>query len=141
MIAREIETSGAAQRLALRDYYRDGDAHSVELGWLWMRETAPARLLPFLTEVFRAYWAVELDAADLDAVARTVDREGGDRAAFDAWAADAGPAHARSLRESLLARGIGGVPSYLVDGEYFHGRQHLPMMGWILDDRRGPRPI
>ncbi len=141
MIAREIETYAAAQGLTLREYYRDGGATAVELGWLWMREHAPRQLVPFLSEVFRAYWAVELDPEDIAAVARVVGAEGGDADAFAAWAAEDGPEHTRRLREALRERGVSGAPSYLVEGEYFQGRQHLPMIGWILDGRNGPGPI
>ncbi len=141
MIAREIETYAAAQGLTVREYYRDGDARAVELGWLWMRAHHPAGLLPFLTEAFRAYWAVELDPSDLAATTRLVDREGADGATFEAWAAGEGPEIARGLHDALVSRGIGGVPGYLVEGEFFQGRQHLAMIGWILDGRQGPGPI
>ncbi len=141
MIAREIDTYARAQGLVLRDYYRDADAQAVESAWLWVRERTPSRLFPFLTEVFRAYWAVELDPGDLDAIAKLVASSGGDRAGFEAWAPDEGKARADALRESLQARGVSTVPSYIVEGEYFQGRQHLPMIGWILDGRPGRGPI
>ena len=141
MIAREIETYAAAQNLILRDYYRDPSADAVELGWLWIRGTQPARLLDFLSETFRRYWAAELDSSDLNAVARLVSDAGGDATQFESWVADEGPDRAHELRSDLLARGVGGVPAYLVENEYFLGRQHLEMIGWILDGRRGPGPI
>ena len=57
------------------------------------------------------------------------------------WAAGEGPECARMLRQALQARGVSGVPGYVVEGEYFHGRQHLAMIAWLLDGREGRGPI
>ena len=36
-------------------------------------------------------------------------------------------------------RGIYNVPTYLVDGQQFTGRQHLPMIRWLTgSEGRGP---
>jgi 2-hydroxychromene-2-carboxylate isomerase len=41
----------------------------------------------------------------------------------------------------LQERGLFQVPAYLVEEEVFYGRQHLPMIRWILAGRSGPIPI
>ena len=41
----------------------------------------------------------------------------------------------------LRSAGLFQVPAYVVEDEVFYGRQHLPMIGWILDGRSGPVPI
>ena len=140
-IAREIETYGGAQELELRDYYRDGDPAAVHLAWLWIRERHPARLMPFLTEAFRAYWALELDASDTAAVANLIESLGDDGGEFRSWCADDGPATAALLAEELRERGLFGAPCYVVEDEVFLGRQHLPMIRWMLEGRSGPVPI
>jgi hypothetical protein len=48
---------------------------------------------------------------------------------------------AAELAALLRDRGVSGVPCYLVEDEVFLGRQHLPMIRWILGGRRGPGPI
>jgi len=141
MIAREIETYGAVQGLTLREYYRDGAWDAVALGLLWMREHARHALEPFLEAVFASYWAVELDAADVAAVAKFVEAQGADASGFVAWCAGDGPAAAESVAEELRGRGMTAAPAYHVAGEYFQGRQHLPMIEWLLDGQDGPGPI
>lgn len=140
-IAREIEVYAEAQGLVLRELYRDAPADALNLGWLFMRERHEERLLEFLAEAFRGYWALELDAADPDAVARLVGEQGADPEAFLAWSRDPGPTVASGVFETLHDRGVFAVPSYLVEDEVFLGRQHLPMIRWILEGRRGPVPI
>lgn len=140
-IAREIEAYAASRRLVLREYYRDGDADASNLGWLWVRDHHPDRLESFLSELFRAYWAVELDPSQPDQVGRLVASHDADPSGFLEWCADDGPQAATLLDEELRGRGLFGVPAYVVEEEVFYGRQHLPMIRWILGGRSGPVPI
>lgn len=41
----------------------------------------------------------------------------------------------------LREMGVFDVPAYLVEDDLFLGRQHLPMIRWLLTGRRGPAPI
>lgn len=140
-IAREIETYAEARGLVIREYYRSGASDAADLGWLWMRDRHPQQLQRYLTELFRAYWSVELDPADRDGVAGLVASSGGDRSGFLAWSAQEGRAAAAALAEELGSRGLYQVPAYAVDGEVFYGRAHLPMIRWILAGRSGAIPI
>ena len=140
-IAREIEAYGEAQGLKLRECYRDGPADAANRAWLWVRDRHPEKLVPFLVELFRAYWAVELDPADAAEVAALVERVGADGAGFRAWEPVEGGAAAEALAAELAERGIAQAPSFLVEDELFWGRQHLPMIRWILEGRSGPGPI
>ncbi len=140
-IAREIDVYGHAQGLALEGIYRDDDAAAFEEGWLWLREHAPSKLLDYLRAGLRAWWAGTLDPGNVDAVAELVSARGCDAQAFRAWAREAGRAERERIADALSERGVGGVPGYLIDGEFFQGRQHLPMLRWILGGRVGPGPI
>jgi 2-hydroxychromene-2-carboxylate isomerase len=140
-LAREYEVYGRAQGLELRELYRDGDATAFELGWLWLRESKPTNLLAYLREGFRSYWSVGLDPASVSEVRALVGSVGGDGAAFEAWCETEGPAALARIAAELKEQGAGGAPGYLVEGEFFQGRQHLPMIRWILEGRIGPGPI
>jgi len=140
-LAREIEVYGEAQGLVLRAPYRDPDPSAFELGWLWLRARERHRVPDLLREAFRAYWALELDPSSVPAVATAIESVGGDAAGFTAWCATAGPALASRVDSELRARGLSGVPGHLVDGEFFVGRQHGPMIRWILEGRQDPGPI
>jgi 2-hydroxychromene-2-carboxylate isomerase len=139
-LAREIQTYAEAQGLVIREPHRTGDVVLAHLAWLWVRERDPARLPPFLTGLFRSYWALELDASSREAVASQVEAAGADGAAFLAWAGGEGPSVAARVQAELRERGLFQVPAYLLEGEVFYGRQHLPMLRWILEGRSGPPP-
>jgi len=140
-IAREIETYAAARGLALRDYYRVETADAAELGWLWVRDRHPEQLQRYLAELFGAYWSQGLDASDIDQVEALVDGSGADGAAFLTWSLEEGPPASAALAAELRSRGLFQVPAYVVDGDVFYGRQHLPMIQWILEGRSGAIPI
>lgn len=140
-IAREIETYSAVQALVIREYYRNADPAEFNLAWLWVRERHPQRLLAFLAEAFRAYWALELDVSDVEAVGALVDCFGAGNGEFRAWRAGVGPLRAAELAEELQRVGVSRAPCYLVEDEVFVGRQHLEMIRWILNGRQGPGPI
>lgn len=144
-LGREIETYAEAQGLVIREPYRDGDADTANLGWLWIRDRHPEKLPAYLVELFRTYWSLDLDPASLDPVAALVDDVAGEGAAFRGWSASEGPAAADALADELAERGLFQVPAYVVSGdaedEVFFGRQHLPMIRWVLEGRVGPGPI
>lgn len=140
-LAREIETYAHAQGLVLRDPYRAGPADHAHLGWLFFREHHRDRLPRFLAALFRAYWAEGLDPDSPAAVAAQVGACGGERDRFLAWAEQEGPQAAASLAEELRAFGLFQVPAYVIEDEVFYGRQHLPMIHWIVAGRKERPPI
>ncbi len=141
MIAREIETYASAAGLTIRDYYRDPDPSALHLGLLYARSVGNSVATSFLRESFRGYWAGELAPDDVEAIAKIVVTSGGDSDAFEIWCEAEGPALDAQIAADLNARGVTVAPGYLVQGEFFHGRQHLPMIEWILGGREGPVPI
>lgn len=141
MIAREIALYAEAQGLTVQEPYRDGSPVAAHLAWLWMRAAQPDSLEPFLEDLFRRYWSLELDAASLDDVASVIEAFGENPGAFRAWAGTEGPTVAAELADALTESGMSQVPAYLVGDELFWGRQHLPMIRWILEGRNGPGPI
>jgi 2-hydroxychromene-2-carboxylate isomerase len=95
----------------------------------------------YLAELFRRYWSLELDLSSGEQVAALLDSVGADGARFLDWSADEGPSAATAIAGELRDRGLFQVPAYIVEDEVFYGRQHLPMIRWILEGRSGRVPI
>ena len=51
---------------------------------------------------------------------------GADIAGFTGYAAADGPREIARISRDAEERGVFGVPSFIVDGELFWGREHLP---------------
>ena len=140
-IAREIETYSLAQDLVLREHYRSGDVEAGNLGWLWVRDQYPNRLREYLRQLFTGYWSQELDASSGEQIATLIESVDADGVSFTNWSADAGPRAAAALASELRDQGVFQVPAFIIEDEVFYGRQHLPMIRWILEGRSGPGPI
>ena len=140
-VSREIEIYAQAQGLVLESYYRNPDPAPFNIAWLWIAEQHRDHLLAFLAEGFRAYWADEFDPSDLEAVRQLVDSISASGGNFAKWSQHEGPASANALADELMTQGLSRAPCYLIEDEVFVGRQHLPMIRWILEGRTGPRPI
>jgi 2-hydroxychromene-2-carboxylate isomerase len=62
-------------------------------------------------------------------------------AGFTTWARSSGLAQLAELQAALQSAGLFNVPAYVVEDDVFYGRQHLPMVEWLLTGRGGEVPI
>ena len=73
--------------------------------------------------VFERFWRRELDIESAAAIAAVLDEAGAP--GFVEWA-DHGLAEVAKVVTDAEAQGVFGVPSFIVSGELFWGREHLP---------------
>ena len=102
-------------------------------GYYWLHGQDCAKAREFAHAVFRAYWVDDRDIGELPVVLEITDRLGIDRDAFTA--AIATPEIKDRLRQetdAAIARGMFGVPYFMVDGEPFWGADRLPQIDkWL----------
>jgi 2-hydroxychromene-2-carboxylate isomerase len=82
--------------------------------------------------VFDRFWKRELDIEDPEVVSAVLTEAGADTAAFAAYAAREGPSEVEEICRAAEAKGVFGVPTFVVDGELFWGREHLPDIRTML---------
>lgn len=140
MIQREIAVYAEAQSLTIKDPYRNGSADALHMAWLYVRNTKPDVFEAFLVKSFQRYWSMELDASDVAATAELIAEFTGGARDFHSWARIEGPAALCQVDRELDAVGAVTAPTYLACGQVFQGRQHLPMIRWLLDGKVGPIP-
>ena len=116
---------------------RNADAVDSTLacgGGLWANRHGVAR--DYNLHVLREFWAGRLDIRNRDGLTDVLADSGapgfGDHD-FEAELAE--------HRESVRARGVFTLPAYLVENGVFVGRQHLPMVRWLLTGREGSGPL
>ena len=102
-------------------------------GCLWAGRYGVAR--DYADRVLTRFWggALELDRAPLAALLDDLGAPGFGGYAFEQDLAD----HKAAVAE----RGVYNVPTYVVDGQHFLGRAHLPMIRWLLTGSKGPGPL
>ena len=133
-IENSIQRYARVRGLTIHNIYRAPDSSLAGMGMLAASAHSQGALRNYLDRAFRQYWEDGLDIEDADVVSRLLSAAG-----VEAFEPDAPQFNA--LQESLSLAGVLETPAYLVDGEIFLGRAHLPMVRWILTGRAGAPPI
>jgi 2-hydroxychromene-2-carboxylate isomerase len=92
---------------------------------LWAKRQGKRQFRAYHDRVFERFWRRELDIEDPEAIAAVLSEVHADRTGFRSYLAGAGRIEHDTVRESAEAAGVFGVPSFIVEGELFWGREHL----------------
>ncbi len=116
------------------------DSSLAAIGMTWARRAGRSCLKRYLETVYDRFWQRDLDIEDAAVITAMLREAGAPVTGFADYLAGEGRAAHDDLQASLLPAGIFGVPTYVVAGEPFFGREHLPMVRWHLAGRQGPMP-
>jgi 2-hydroxychromene-2-carboxylate isomerase len=109
------------QGLIIRGTQKIWDSSLAAAGMLWAQQAGGFRR--YHEAVFERFWRRELDIESVTAIAAVLDDAGAP--GFAEWA-DHGLAEVAKIATDAEALGVFGVPSFIVNGELFWGREHLP---------------
>ena len=112
--------------IVIRGTTKIWDTTLASSGMLWAKRQSEAVLRRYLDLGFERFWKRELDIEDPAVVSALLAEAGGDTAGFTAYAAGDGPNEVARISRDAEEKGVFGVPSFIVDGELFWGREHLP---------------
>jgi 2-hydroxychromene-2-carboxylate isomerase len=125
--------------ITLRGTVKIWDTTLAGVAMLWAKAHGDDVLARFLDRTFEAFWKRELDAESMETIETVLGECGADVTDFEKEYEAARP-HYLAQQAAIFDAGIFGVPGYVVEGEYYWGREHLPRIGWILAGRRGDAP-
>jgi len=112
--------------LTLRGPRKVYDSSIAHIGFLYAQSHGDFR--DYHEEVFRRFWRRELDIEDVAVIERVLGECGVDASSFrDFLAGEGRRLHDENQREAE-ARGVFGVPSYLVGDELFWGNERIPQV-------------
>jgi 2-hydroxychromene-2-carboxylate isomerase len=109
--------------LVIRGPRKIYDTRLAHAGFLYAQQRGDARA--YHDDVFARFWRHELEIEDPQAIAAALERAGVDAANFPEYAAGPGLAELERLRLAAEAKGVFGVPSYLVGDELYWGNERL----------------
>lgn len=131
-VEREAMRYAASRGLAIHGLHRQTDSSLAALGLLWTRRGPAPLARAYVQRVFERYWREELDIEDERAVSALLVEIGAPVAGFEAFARGEGRAELERVQAESIKAGIFEVPTYLLDGDMYVGRQHLPLIGALL---------
>jgi 2-hydroxychromene-2-carboxylate isomerase len=113
---------------------------SLGIAWLTNQE---ADLQQYLSYVETAFLKTFRDGADVESLSslKVVLEESGFRTAgLDHFVENEAP-DLEADGEEIMDSGVFNAPAFVVDGEIFHGREHLPLIQWMLSGKQGLPPV
>jgi 2-hydroxychromene-2-carboxylate isomerase len=136
----DVRRYGSLRGLVIRGATRMWDSSLTGIGMLWARDQGQAVLRAYSGLVFERFWKRELNPEDAAVIERLLGDASARTAGFQDYARGEGRALHNSIQHAAFEAGIFGVPTYVIDGEMFFGREHLPRIRWMLTGRAGPPP-
>jgi 2-hydroxychromene-2-carboxylate isomerase len=126
--------------LTLRGTTKIWDSSLASIGMQWAKDQGSGILRAYTGFVYERFWKRELDIEAPAVVTQVLAQAGADVAGFMDYLHGAGRELHDLIQPQIFDAGIYGVPTYVVAGETFFGREHLPMLRWLLSGRNGPAP-
>jgi 2-hydroxychromene-2-carboxylate isomerase len=117
--------------LVIRGTQKIWDSSLAAAGMLYAKRAGGGVFRSYNDRVFERFWKRELDIEDVRIIAAVLTEAGANGAAFPSQAQTCRDEVAAISREAEAA-GVFGVPTFVVDGELFWGREHLPEIREIL---------
>lgn len=111
--------------LTIRGPRKIWDSALAASGMLYAQRAGDAIFRRYHDLVFERFWQRALDIEDVAVISAVLTETGADGGGFAAYA-DAGRAEVAAISRAAEAQGVFGVPSFVLDGELFWGREHLP---------------
>ena len=118
--------------LTLRGPRKIWDSSLSAIGMLWAKAHGGVRAYNDI--VYERFWQRALDIEDGAVVEGVLSEAGIDTTGFAAWAAGEGRELHDTIRADAEARGVFGVPTFVLDDELFWGREHLALIRLRLVD-------
>ena len=112
--------------LVIRGPQKIWDSTLAACGMLYAKRQGDAVLRRYNHIIFERFWKRELDIEDPDVIGAVLAESGANTTGFSAYSAGEGRGELDRICRAAEAIGVFGVPSFVVDGELFWGREHLP---------------
>ncbi len=136
----DVRRYGSMRKLIVRGTTKIWDSSLAGIGMLWAKAQGKAVLHRYIGITYERFWKRELDIEDIAVVEAVLGAAGAPTREFRQYATGAGRALHDEIQTKSFDAGIFGVPTYIVGGEMFFGREHLPRIRWILGGKRGTPP-
>ena len=112
--------------LVIRGTTKIWDTTLASSGMLWAKPQGDEILRRYLDITFERFWKRELDIEDPQVVSGVLTEAGANTSGFEDHAAGEGRREVERICREAEEKGVFGVPSFILDGELYWGREHLP---------------
>jgi 2-hydroxychromene-2-carboxylate isomerase len=132
-----VRRYGSMRDVIVRGTTKIWDSSLAGIGMLWAKQHDKSVLQRYIGITYERFWKRELDIEGIAVVEGVLGEAGAPTGEFRQYATGEGRALHDEIQTKTFDAGIFGVPTYLVGGEMFFGRENLPRIRWILGGKRG----
>jgi 2-hydroxychromene-2-carboxylate isomerase len=119
--------------LVIRGPQKIWDSTLAAAGLLYAKHRGGGAVLRRYHDIlFERFWKRELDIEDPNVIVGVLREVGADWAGAADYLAGEGPGEVVRISRAAEEQGVFGVPTFVVDGELFWGREHLPEIREML---------
>lgn len=111
--------------LVIRGTQKIWDSTIALCGMLYAKRQDDGVFRRYHDAVFERFWKRELDIENPDVISSVLIEAGAEAARFPAYLAEDGRPELERVCRAAEAIGVFGVPTFVLDGELFWGREHL----------------
>jgi len=122
--------------LVIRGTQKIWDSTVAARGMLYAKRQGDGVFRRYHDAVFERFWKRELDIEDPDVIAAVLTEAGADAAGFPVYLVEEGRQELEWVCRAAEEIGVFGVPTFVLDGELFWGREHLPDIREMLNQRQ-----
>ena len=137
---RDAKRTARQRELVLKGTMKIWDSSLAAIGMQWAKNASGGCLRRYSLAVYERFWRRELDIEDPAVIEALLAEAGAPTGGFQGYLAGPGRREHDALQAQLLPAGLFGVPTYVIEDHVFFGREHLPMVRWLLGGRQGPAP-
>ena len=118
--------------MVIRGPQKIWDSTLALCGMLYTKREGDAVFRGYHDTVFERFWKRELDIEDAGVICGVLAEAGADPAGFQDYSAHEGRGELDEICRAAEAIGVFGVPTFVLAGEIFWGREHLPEIREML---------
>ena len=115
-----------SSRLVVRGPQKIWDSTLALCGMPYAKRQGDEVFRRYHDTIFERFWKRELDIEDAGVIGEILAQAGADPMRFPDYTAGPGCAELEGICQAAEAIGVFGVPTFVLAGEIFWGREHLP---------------
>ena len=112
--------------LVIRGPRKIWDSTLALRGMMYAKREGPTVLRRYHDTVFERFWKRELDIEDPGVISMVLAGTGANTTGLPTYLAGQGREELENICRAAEAMGVFGVPTFVLNGELFWGREHLP---------------
>ena len=110
------------------------DSSLAAIGLLWAKQQGQAAMRGYIDATYTRFWQRDLDIEDIQRIIEMLDQAGVDTSGFADYAQSDGREQHDAIQQQARDMKIFGVPSFVIKGEWYWGREHIPYIRYLLGD-------